>query len=146
MPPAENLREPSMAIAFPLRLDRGLLRKVDQQDAVMTVIGIMARTPSGTWSGSSSFGFSDRFQELSNRKLTPEARKKLSEQILGGINQALKELGVSGYEAIALEEENREDEKPGQKDGVDMHAAIVTPVFFLKIRSLSAAGVLEMTL
>jgi len=63
--PQENLSPPP--IAFPLRLDGGLLQKTNEREAYLLLLGIMARTPRGSWAGHSSFGFHEFFSEITRQ-------------------------------------------------------------------------------
>ena len=46
-------------LAFPMRLQNGLLRRVDGPSALLALMEVMARTPHGSWPGSARFGLRD---------------------------------------------------------------------------------------
>jgi hypothetical protein len=96
----ENLSRTS--IAFPLRMHRGLLQKVDEREAYLTLIGIMARTPPGSWAGHPSFGFRDLFSEIAKDGLSKEDYARLSETATGEINTVLAELGLLRYRVASI--------------------------------------------
>jgi hypothetical protein len=97
---AENLSNPS--ITFPLRLQQGLLQKTDERDAYLMMLGIMARTPRGSWPGHSLFGFQDFFPEIANENLSQESRTRMAETIAGEINAVLTDLGLTRYRVDSL--------------------------------------------
>jgi hypothetical protein len=100
---AENLSNPS--IAFPLRLRQGLLQKTDERDAYLMMLGIMARTPRGSWLGHSLFGFQDFFPAITDENLSQESRTRITETITEEINTVLTDLGLTSYrvDSLALE-------------------------------------------
>lgn len=147
MSAGNNPNDTALAVAFPLRLDRGLLRRTDQQDAVLALVEIMARTPDGSWPGDPLFGFNSYFRSFMDRKLTAEARKRLSAQVLQTINQTLKSLGVSEYEVISVEPEQPfKDRVSREEEEKHLRFAQETPLFVLKIRSLATHRVLELAI
>jgi hypothetical protein len=97
----------SSNFAFPLRMNQGLLRKTSERDAFLTLIGIMARTPRGSWAGHELFGFNEFFREGAKDSLSPEARKKMSDATVQTVNRVLEDLGLTSYrvESIGLESE-----------------------------------------
>ena len=98
--PAETLPNPS--IAFPLRLRQGLLEKTDEREAYMTLLGIMARTPRGSWAGHPSFGFRDFFSEIVKEGLSTDSRTRMAEAAAGQINSILADLGLTRYRVDSL--------------------------------------------
>jgi len=92
---AENLSSPS--IAFPLRLQHGLLQKTDEREAYLTLLGIMARTPRGSWAGHSAFGFHGFFSEVAKEGLSEELRARIVERTTKEINAVLANLGLTHY-------------------------------------------------
>jgi len=86
------------SIAFPLRFNHGLLRKTDERDAFLTLIGIMARTPRGSWSGHKLFGFRDFFSG-------PAIRRQLPDPTIEEINRVLGDLGLTSYRVEAIRQE-----------------------------------------
>jgi hypothetical protein len=98
--PAETLSNPS--IAFPLRLQQGLLEKTDEREAYMTLLGIMARTPRGSWAGHPSFGFREFFSEIVKEGLSPDSRTRVAEAVAGEINSILVDLGLTRYRVDSL--------------------------------------------
>lgn len=92
---AENLANPS--IAFPLRLQQGLLRKTDEREAYLTLLGIMARTPRGSWTGHPAFGFHEFFSEVAKEDMLEESRLRIAERTAKEINAVLADLGLTHY-------------------------------------------------
>ena len=92
---AENLSSPS--IAFPLRLRQGLLQKTDEREAYLTLLGIMARTPRGSWAGHPTFGFHEFFSEVAREGLSEESRTRIAETTAKEINEVLADLGLTHY-------------------------------------------------
>jgi hypothetical protein len=76
-------------IAFPIRVggDGWLRRSAGKMDGLMHLLGVMAGTPRGGWSGSEEFGAREKFLEMQTRW---EARLIAANQI----NQALEDLGI----------------------------------------------------
>jgi hypothetical protein len=97
---AENLSNPS--ITFPLRLRQGLLQKTDERDAYLMMLGIMARTPRGSWPGHPLFGFQDFFPEITDENMSQESRTRMTETITGEINTVLADLGLTRYRVDSL--------------------------------------------
>jgi len=96
-------------VAFPLRLENGFLRRVDEPSAVLALIEIMARTPHGSWGGSSHFGLRDYSPG-------PAGRPELPKTAVAEVNQALSDLGIHKYEVESITRE------PGQEQGSDVYA------------------------
>jgi hypothetical protein len=97
---AENLS--SSSIAFPLRLQQGLLQKTDDQGAYLTLLEIMARTPRGSWHGHPLFGFHEFFAEVTKEGLSPESRIRIAEKAANEINTVLADLGLTRYRVDSL--------------------------------------------
>ena len=92
---AENLSSPS--IAFPLRMRQGLLHKTDEREAYLTLLGIMARTPRGSWAGHPVFGFHEFFSAVAKEGLSEESRLRIAENTANEINAVLADLGLRHY-------------------------------------------------
>jgi hypothetical protein len=92
---ADNLANPS--IAFPLRLQQGLLQKTDEREAYLTLLGIMARTPRGSWAGHPAFGFHAFFSDVAQESLSEESRTRIAEKTAKEINSVLADLGLTHY-------------------------------------------------
>lgn len=108
---AENLSNPS--VAFPLRLRQGLLQKTDERDAYLTLLGIMARTPRGSWPGHPSFGFQEFFSEVTKEGLSQELRTRITEAVAKEINAVLADLGLTRYRVDSLAVDPLEKDLPG---------------------------------
>lgn len=79
------------SLAFPMRLkENGLLVRTDRVASVLALLQIMARTPGGSWQACPGFGLRDLLQDHRIRADIP----RLAQQ---RINEALADLGVSGY-------------------------------------------------
>jgi DNA-directed RNA polymerase subunit N (RpoN/RPB10) len=91
----EDISQP--VIAFPVRVNRGLLQKTDERDAYLTLLGVMARTPQGSWMGHPLFGFRDFFTQISKDGLSREVRMRISETTAAEINAVLADLGLTRY-------------------------------------------------
>lgn len=96
----DNLSSPS--IAFPLRLRQGLLHKTDERETYLMLLGIMARTPRGSWSGHPLFGFQEFFPEVAREGLLEEARVRMASATAEQINSVLLELGLTRYRVESL--------------------------------------------
>jgi hypothetical protein len=92
-------------VAFPLRLKEHLVDRCDPAEAVIALLGIMARTPQGSWRGSQSFGLRELLTAARDRRgLLPEvaleANRALADLGLGSIAIESIELeGIAGGEA-----------------------------------------------
>src|SRR5215469_14238143 len=92
-------------VAFPLRLKENLIDRCDPAEAVIALLGIMARTPRGSWRGSQSFGLRELLTAARDgRGLLPElaldANRALADLGLGSIAIESIELeGIAGGEA-----------------------------------------------
>jgi hypothetical protein len=93
------------SVAFPLRLQQGLLQKTDEREAYLTLLAIMARTPRGSWSGHPSFGFQEFFPEITKEGLNAEARCRIANKTAQEINSVLFDLGLTRYfvDSLVLE-------------------------------------------
>jgi hypothetical protein len=83
-------------IAFPLRLRGQLLARCDFAEALVALLGIMARTPRGSWRGLPAFGLRELLAE------SPKRRELLRQAVLEA-NAALAELGVEGIAVESIE-------------------------------------------
>jgi len=83
-------------IAFPLRLRAALLDRCEFPEALISLLGIMARTPQGSWPGSPSFGLRELLADA------PRRRELLREAVLRA-NAGLAELGVEGVAVESIE-------------------------------------------
>lgn len=90
------------AIAFPIRMPRGLLKKTDERDAYLTMIHWMARTPRGSWPGHPEFGFLEFFQAVHQEGISEAARLVLANQTVAQINMVLADLGLTRYQAFSF--------------------------------------------
>ena len=97
---ADNPSRPS--IAFPLRLQQGLLQKTEERETYLMLLGIMARTPRGSWAGHRSFGFQEFFPEVSKENLTEESRTRMAAAMVEEINSVLLDLGLTRYRVDSL--------------------------------------------
>lgn len=97
---ADNTSSPS--IAFPLRLRQGLLQKTDERETYLMLLGIMARTPRGSWAGHPLFGFQEFFPEISREGLSEEMRTRMAAAAAEQINSVLLELGLLRYRVDSI--------------------------------------------
>jgi hypothetical protein len=97
---ADNLSNPS--ISFPLRLQQGLLRKTDEREAYLILLGIMARTPQGSWDGHPLFGFQEFFPAITTEGLSEESRTHLTIVTVEEINSVLNDVGLTRYSVDSL--------------------------------------------
>lgn len=74
------------------------LKRCDEPDAIVALIGIMARTPRGSWAGCARFGLRDAFEDARNR---PE----LPRETIAELNDTLTELGVTNYRVDTITRE-----------------------------------------
>jgi hypothetical protein len=111
----ENLSNPS--IAFPLRLQRGLLQKTDEREAYLLLLGIMARTPRSSWAGHASFGFNEFFSEFAKQGISQESRTRIAETTAKEINAVLADLGLTHYrvDSIVIDPFEKEVKGGGQE-------------------------------
>lgn len=93
---AENHSNES--IAFPLRLRQGMLHKTNEREAYLTLLGIMARTPRGSWGGHPAFGFQELFVEISKEGLSQESRVRIAEATAKEINAVLSDMDLTRYQ------------------------------------------------
>jgi hypothetical protein len=114
---------PGSSIAFPVRLQQGLLQRTDEREAYLALIAVMARTPRGSWPGHPSFGFNEFFREVSNESLTPESRKRITLAAVQEINTVLADLGLTRFQLESLMRDTPEHESlqnPPQWNGNEM--------------------------
>jgi hypothetical protein len=101
-------------IAFPLRFEGGLLRRSSEPEAIVALVESMARTPGGSWAGSSAFGLRDLLEDARQRPtVVPTMVAKL--------NLALTELGITSYRVEAM------DREPSVSHGVESYALALVP-------------------
>ena len=101
-------------IAFPLRLEGGLLKRCSEQEAIAAVVEAMARTPGGSWAGSSSFGLRDLLEEARFRPLVIPS-------LVSRLNRGLADLGLTSYRVEVMERE------PSATRGVDSYVLTLAP-------------------
>lgn len=89
-----------MYVSFPLRLDGSFLRRTEEPEAIVALVRVMATTPHGSWPGSPHFGIRDFFEQARQKPDLP----KLAVQ---EINQALEDLGITGYKVQSIQSEPR---------------------------------------
>lgn len=97
---ADDLSNPS--IAFPLRLQQGLLQKTDERETYLMLLGVMASTPRGSWSGHPFFGFQEFFPEIAKEGLSEESRARIAATTTEQINSVLLELGLTRYRVDSM--------------------------------------------
>lgn len=85
-------------VAFPMRLEKGFLRRADGPSAVLALFEVMARTPRGSWPGSIHFGLRDYLQATGAKSVGNKA-------VLDEMNAALDELGIQNYRVESLARE-----------------------------------------
>jgi hypothetical protein len=88
-------------VAFPVRFESVFLRRFDEPSAVLSLIEIMARTPHGSWGGSSHFGLRDFLQGAAGR---PDVTKMAVDEL----NRALVDLGIDKYRVESIVRETSE--------------------------------------
>ncbi|MBY0508021.1 MAG: hypothetical protein K2X03_29180 [Bryobacteraceae bacterium] len=88
-------------LAFPLRLEGAFLERTGEPEAVLQLIGLMARTPSGSWPGCRTFGVRDLFEGM---RLRPERLASVTETI----NATLTDLGITNFRLSAITREAAE--------------------------------------
>ena len=82
-------------VAFPLRLENGFLRRVDEPAAILSLLETMARTPHGSWPGNAQFGLRD--------DLHSSSRSEGIKAVLDELNRTLADLGIQNYRVESLE-------------------------------------------
>lgn len=82
--------------AFPLRVRGGFLERCDREQAVLSLIDVMVRTPQGSWSGCRRFGLREYFEQARMRPGLPQAA-------VHEANLALEELGITDVRIQAIE-------------------------------------------
>ena len=88
-------------LAFPLRLEGAYLQRTGEPEAVLQLIGLMARTPSGSWPGCRTFGVRDLFEGM---RLRPERLAQVTESI----NTTLTDLGITNFRLSGITKESPE--------------------------------------
>src|SRR5258708_40211292 len=66
------------------------------------LLGIMARTPRGSWAGHPLFGFQAFFPEITREGLSEESRKRMQVVTVEEINSVLLDLGLTRYRVDSL--------------------------------------------
>lgn len=102
MSPAPAEEFPNSSIAFPIRLQQGLLRKTSEQDGYLTLIAVMARTPRGSWPGHAQFGFNEFFSELTKEGLSEDSRRSITQVAIRELNAVLADLGLTRYQVESI--------------------------------------------
>jgi hypothetical protein len=74
-------------VAFPMRLENGLLRRVDGPSALLALMEVMARTPHGSWQGSARFGLRDYLESSGGRAVA-------TKMAVDEMSAALADLGI----------------------------------------------------
>ena len=112
---ADNFSNPS--ISFPLRLQQGLLRKTDEREAYLILLGIMAKTPRGSWGGHPSFGFQEFFPAITREGLSEESRTQLAAAAVKEINSVLTDLDLIRYnvDSLVLDPLDKNTQSSGSK-------------------------------
>jgi hypothetical protein len=100
-------------IAFPLRFEGGLLRRSSEPEAVVALVEAMARTPGGSWAGSSTFGLRDLLEDARRRPAVVPA-------MVAKLNLALTDLGIS-YRVEAV------DREPSVSRGIESYVLTLVP-------------------
>ena len=89
-------------VAFPLRLENGFLRRVDEPTAILSLLEMMARTPHGSWPGNAQFGLRDYLHSSS--------RSEGLKAVLDELNRTLGDLGIQNYRVESLDRETASGE------------------------------------
>ena len=82
-------------LAFPLRLEDGVLKRCEEAEAVVSMVRAMARTPRGSWSVLPSFGLRDFLEDARRRPGSLQGT-------VAQLNATLRELGISHYRVDAI--------------------------------------------
>ena len=94
-----HFRSFMQVLAFPLRLrENGLLQRQDQTASIIDLLGLMARTPAGSWPGSPAFGLRDLFENSKGRGDVPRLA-------MARINEAFVDLGIEGFTVLSVARE-----------------------------------------
>jgi hypothetical protein len=78
-----------------LRLEGAFLRLCDQQEAILSLILTMVRTPEAGFKGCSRFGLRDYFYGAKRHPELPQAAVE-------ALNDALKDLGILNYSVESI--------------------------------------------
>ncbi|AEU36281.1 hypothetical protein AciX8_1950 [Granulicella mallensis MP5ACTX8] len=96
-----HVTEQSLALRFPLRLERAQLVKEEASEAYSRLLVLMAQTARGSWHASPQFGIRDQLEELqkivARDAETEEQRMKRCEALVADVNAALLDLGLDLY-------------------------------------------------
>lgn len=90
------------SIAFPFRLQQGLLQKTSERESYLMLLEIMASTPQGSWAGHPLFGFQDFFAEMTKEGLPQDTRNRIADRTAQEINTVLTDLGLTRYHVDSL--------------------------------------------
>lgn len=85
------------SLAFPLRMEKGLLRRCSESEALASLLEVIGRTDHGSWSGSEAFGTFGLTKAGATRQ---QAR-----QIQDALNQSLRDLHITAYRVASVEPE-----------------------------------------
>ena len=86
-------------LAFPLRFERGFFNRCSREEAIVSLVSVMAKTPHGSWVGSPHFGLREYFEEA-------RAHPELPVQALQELNHALRDLGIVDYRVEEISKES----------------------------------------
>lgn len=101
------------SLAFPLRMqENGLLKRQDRMASVLDLLQVMARTPAGSWAGSSSFGLRDLFDGQ-------ERRGDVTRLAMQRINDCFADLGLREFTVTDVARE------PNGQSGVDLYSITI---------------------
>ena len=92
--------------------ENGLLQRQDRTQSVLDLLHVMARTPAGSWPGSSTFGLRDLFESR-------EQRGDVLRLAMQRINGTFQELGLGEFVVTDVSRE------PGGQAGVDQYAITI---------------------
>ena len=81
--------------SFPLRLKGAYLQRTAEADSVVALIGIMARTPRGSWQGCAEFGLREDLEHAG-------ARPELPLETIGRVNATLGTLGITNFRVESI--------------------------------------------
>lgn len=88
-------------------MNEGFLRRCSGPEAVLSLIGVMANTPQGSWAGCPQFGFRDLLEESNTR---PE---KIGVAVQA-LNRVLEDLGVNSFRVEAMTRDSAVGAEVGQ--------------------------------
>jgi len=111
-------------LAFPLRMEKGLLRRCSESEALASLLEVIGRTDYGSWSGSEAFG------TLGLTKVG--ATRQQAKQIEDAINQTLRDLHITAYRVASVEPER--SPTPYSQTFVVVFEATATPAQPITLR------------